>query len=57
MPVYEEQMNNNVRTAGVLDTPIVVAGIVIGCVIALWLLRRGFRGVGIPGVGSVSLGR
>lgn len=56
MPNYPEE-TYNVRTAGVLDTPIVVAGIVIGCVVALWLLRRGFRGVGIPGVGSVSLGR
>lgn len=57
MPTYPEESSYNVRTASVLDTPIVVAGIVIGCVVALWLLRRGFRGVGIPGIGSVSLGR
>lgn len=56
MPTYPEEGTYNVRT-GVLDTPIVVAGIVIGCVVALWLLRRGFRGVGIPGIGSVSLGK
>lgn len=53
---YGEE-TNNVRMPGVFDTPMAVAGIVIGCVVALWLLRRGFRGVGIPGVGSVSLGR
>lgn len=56
MPTYGEE-TYNVRTANMLDTPYAVAGIVIGCVIALWLLRRGFRGVGIPGVGSLSLGR
>lgn len=56
MPTYGEE-RYNVKTASVFDTPYAVAGIVIGCVVALWLLRRGFRGVGIPGVGSVSLGR
>lgn len=33
-----------------------VAGIVIGCIVALALLRRGFRGVGIPGVAAVKVG-
>ena len=33
------------------------AAIVIGCLVALILLRRGFRGVGIPGVGSAAIGR
>lgn len=51
------EMQNNVRMPGVFDTPFAVAGIVIGCVVALWLLRRGFRGVGLPGVGSVSIGK
>ncbi len=32
-----------------------VAGLVLGCLAALWLIRRGFRGIGIPGVGSASL--
>jgi hypothetical protein len=56
MPTYNEE-TQHVRTAGLMDTPYAVAGIVIGCVLALWLLRRGFRGVGLPGVGNVSLGK
>lgn len=44
-----------VRESGV-TTERVVAGIVIGCLVALILLRRGFRGVSIPGVGSASVG-
>lgn len=46
---------NPVKT-GAWGTEHAVAGIVIGCVVALWLLRRGFRGVGIPGVASVKVG-
>jgi hypothetical protein len=56
MPTYADE-THPVKGAGVFDTPYAVAGIVIGCVIALWLLRRGFRGVGIPGVASVNIGR
>lgn len=33
-----------------VDTPRAAAGIVIGAVIALWLLRRGFRGISAGGV-------
>lgn len=50
-------MENPVKGSNGVTTERAVAGIVIGCVIALWLLRRGFRGVGIPGVGGVSIGR
>lgn len=32
------------------------AVLVIGSLGCLMLLRRGFRGVGVPGVGSVNLG-
>lgn len=56
MPTYSEE-TQNVRVPGIMDTPYAVAGIVIGCVLALWLLRRGFRGVGIPGVGNLSIGK
>jgi hypothetical protein len=49
---YEE----NPVKSGSWGTEHAVAGIVIGCVIALVLLRRGFRGVGIPGVASVKVG-
>lgn len=53
--MYAEE-TNPIKTNG-WNTEHAVAGIVIGCVIALILLRRGFRGVGIPGVGSVGIGR
>lgn len=49
------QQENPVKTNG-WNTEHAVAGIVIGCVVALILLRRGFRGVGIPGVASVKVG-
>lgn len=32
------------------------AVIIIGALVFLILVRRGFRGVGVPGVGGVSLG-
>lgn len=41
---------------GGLTTEYAVAGLVLGCLIALIFIRRGFRGVGIPGVGGVKLG-
>jgi hypothetical protein len=47
---------NPVKDVGV-TTERAAAGIVIGCLVALILLRRGFRGVGVPGVGSVGIGR
>lgn len=57
MPVYQEEMTNPVTGAGGITTERAVAGLVIGCLIALILIRRGFRGVGIPGVGSAAIGR
>lgn len=47
---------NPVKDAG-FTTERATGAIVIGCLIALILLRRGFRGVGIPGVGNASIGR
>lgn len=44
-----------VRESG-LTTERATAGLVIGCLVALILVRRGFRGVGIPGVGSIGVG-
>lgn len=53
--MYSRDNEHPVKGGG-MNTEHAVAGIVIGCVIALVLLRRGFRGVGIPGVGSVKVG-
>lgn len=43
---YED---NPVKTAG-FSTEHAVAGLVLGCLLALILLRRGFRGVNVAGV-------
>lgn len=51
---YESE--NPVKGPG-WNTEHAVAGLVIGCVVALILIRRGFRGVGIPGVGGMNIGR
>lgn len=53
---YQEEMTNPVAGVSGITTERAVAGLVIGCLIALILIRRGFRGVGIPGVGGVRLG-
>jgi len=50
-----DNSTHSVKMAGV-STEYATGAIVIGCVIALWLLRRGFRGVGVPGVASVRVG-
>lgn len=53
------RMGNNVRqpvNAGTgITTEYAVGGLVLGCLIALILIRRGFRGINIPGVGSAGL--
>lgn len=41
---------------GGVTTEYAAAALVIGALAALILIRRGFRGVSIPGVGSVSAG-
>lgn len=38
-------------STGSLDTPRAAAGLVIGSLVALILIRRGFRGVNVGGVG------
>lgn len=48
--------NNPVQGQGV-KTEYAAAGLVIGALVALWLIRRGFGiGAGIPGVASVKIG-
>ena len=41
---------------GSMTTAHAAAAVVIGALVFLILIRRGFRGVGVPGVGGVSLG-
>lgn len=57
MSQYDSENRNPIAGPGGVMTEHAVAGIVIGCLVALILLRRGFRGVGIPGVASVNIGR
>lgn len=40
-----------------VTTEYATGALVIACLIALILIRRGFRGVGVPGVGSLSIGK
>ena len=47
MPSNPEDRTNS---GGGIQTEHVVAGIVIGCLVALILLRRGFRGVNVGGL-------
>ena len=56
MVQYQDEMTNPVTGASGITTERAVAGLVIGCLIALILIRRGFRGVGIPGVASARIG-
>lgn len=53
---YQDEMTNPVTGASGVTTERAVAGLVLGCLVALILIRRGFRGVGIPGVGAARLG-
>jgi hypothetical protein len=41
---------------GGLSTEHAAAVVVLGSLVFLILIRRGFRGVGVPGVGGVKLG-
>lgn len=42
---------DNPVDTGSFTTPHAAAGIVLGCMAALWLIRRGFRGVSVGGAG------
>jgi len=48
-------MTHPVKGFAGITTEYATAALVIGCLVALVLIRRGFRGVGIPGVASVGL--
>jgi len=48
-------MMTNIRT-GPISTEYATGALVIGALVALILIRRGFRGVGFPGIGSVKVG-
>lgn len=50
MPVMDSEPVSNSR----FDTPYAAAGLVLGALLALFLLRRGFRGVSAGGL-SVSI--
>lgn len=51
-----QAMINPVRSGSGLTTEHAAAVVVIGSLVFLIFIRRGFRGVGIPGVGGVKLG-
>lgn len=40
-----------------VTTEYAVGALVIGCLVALILIRRGFRGVGVPGLGNISIAK
>jgi hypothetical protein len=53
----QQAMVNPVRGGGAgLSTEHAAAVVVIGSLVFLILIRRGFRGVGIPGVGGIKVG-
>jgi hypothetical protein len=53
----QQAMINPVRgNMSGLTTEHAAAVVVIGSLVFLILIRRGFRGVGVPGVGGVKLG-
>lgn len=39
-----------------IAAPHATGGMVIAALLFLWLVRKGFRGASVPGVGSVNLG-
>lgn len=51
MPQYDDG-----NPAQGFTTEHAAAVVVIGALVFLILIRRGFRGVGLPGVGGVSIG-
>lgn len=54
---YSIDQNHPVKGTMGISTEYAAGALVIGCLVALILIRRGFRGVGIPGVGGISIGR
>lgn len=52
---YSDRTAHPVKGVSGITTEYATAAIVLGCLVALILIRRGFRGIGIPGVGGVSI--
>lgn len=52
---YSDKHDAVTNVSGGITTEYATAAIVIGCLVALILIRRGFRGIRVPGVGSVGL--
>lgn len=53
--MYDNNGNGNVQAVG-FGTDHAAAVIVLGSLALLILIRRGFRGVGVPGVASLRVG-
>jgi hypothetical protein len=53
---YSDRERVNPFNGAGVTTEYATAAIVIGCLVALVLIRRGFRGLRVPGVGAVGLG-
>jgi hypothetical protein len=56
---YSDRGNQSTGIKGGLSgvtTEYATAAIVIGCLVGLIVIRRGFRGLRVPGVGGVNLG-
>jgi len=54
MPM-DADLRNPVSAGRGITTEYATGAIVLGCLVALILIRRGFRGVNIPGVGGAGL--
>ena len=55
---YSDNMdggNATVRGSG-MNTEQAAAALIIGSLLFLFMIRRGFRGVGAPGIGGVRIG-
>lgn len=51
-----DAQSNPIRGFSGITTEYATGALVIACLIALILVRRGFRGVGVPGVGNINIG-
>lgn len=52
-----DAQTNPIKAFSGITTEYATGALVIGCLVALILIRRGFRGVGVPGVGNLSIGK
>lgn len=54
-PRMGDEMTNPVSAGKGITTEYATGALVIGCLVALILIRRGFRGVNLPGIGGASI--